>query len=153
MTTQPSGTTENENLPQDLIDSTFGNLGWDDSESYGLTWKVRGLCKDLSNLEIFDKYNVYGDILNSDIYGACRTWYIGKYVQGLLGLGLQPPTHGGVRLFSRECCFFCSCKTLFSSGYKPGSDRRVSNLRPQLGISSLSAKAVRLVSSTTELRE
>lgn len=58
--------------PQDLIDSTFGNMGWDDSESYGLTWKVRGLCKDLSNLEIFDKYSVYGDILNSDIYGAYR---------------------------------------------------------------------------------
>lgn len=56
---------------QDIIDSTMGNMGFKDSESYGLTWKVRGLCKDLSNVKLFDKRNVYGDIKNSDIYGGC----------------------------------------------------------------------------------
>ncbi|CAM9395437.1 unnamed protein product [Ectocarpus sp. 4 AP-2014] len=62
----------------DIIDSTMGNMGYDASESYGLTWKVRGLCKDLSNLKLFDTRNVYGDIKNSDIYGM----YYGMYSYG-----------------------------------------------------------------------
>lgn len=56
----------------------MGNLGFFDAESYGLTWKVRGLCTKsgkLENVDIFDKRNVYGDIINSDIYGA-RMWRI-----------------------------------------------------------------------------
>ena len=56
----------------------MGNLGWFDSESYGLTWKVRGFCKDLSNPEVFDEVQVYGDIQNSDIYGM----YNGLYSYG-----------------------------------------------------------------------
>lgn len=60
---------------QDIIDSTMGNLGWFDAESYGLTWKVRGFCKDLSNQEIFEDHNVYGDIQGSEIYGARVRWY------------------------------------------------------------------------------
>ena len=56
----------------------MGNLGWFDSESYGLTWKVRGFCKDLSNPEVFDEVQVYGDIQNSDIYGM----YYGMYSYG-----------------------------------------------------------------------
>lgn len=55
---------------QDIIDSKMGNMGWPDAESYGLTWKVRGLCTDLSNVEIMDDHNVYGDIMGSEIYGA-----------------------------------------------------------------------------------
>lgn len=53
----------------DIIDSKMGNLGWKDAESYGLTWKVRGFCTDLSNEEIFEDHNVYGDIKGSEIYG------------------------------------------------------------------------------------
>lgn len=34
-------------LTQDIINSEMGYLGFDDSESYGLTWKVRGFCSDL----------------------------------------------------------------------------------------------------------
>lgn len=59
--------------PQDIIDSTMGNMGYAASESYGLTWKVRGLCTktgELENVDIFDSHQVYGDIKNSDIYGA-----------------------------------------------------------------------------------
>eukprot|EP00903_Cladosiphon_okamuranus_P016037 g14807.t2 len=62
----------------DIIDSTMGNLGWFDGESYGLTWKVRGFCKDLSNVEIFEDHNVYGDIQGSTIYGM----YYGMYSYG-----------------------------------------------------------------------
>ena len=46
-------------------------MGYLAPESYGLTWKVRGLCEDLSNVDtIFDEYQVYGDIKGCDIYGA-----------------------------------------------------------------------------------
>ncbi|CAM9200699.1 unnamed protein product [Ectocarpus fasciculatus] len=65
----------------DIIDSTMGNMGYYDAESYGLTWKVRGLCTDLSNVEIMDDHNVYGDIINSEIYGM----YYGMYSYGHQG--------------------------------------------------------------------
>lgn len=65
----------------DIIDSTMGNLGWFDAESYGLTWKVRGFCKDKSNPEVFDRTDVYGDIQGSDIYGM----YYGMYSYGHQG--------------------------------------------------------------------
>ena len=32
---------------QDLINSEMGYMGFNDAESYGLTWKVRGFCTDL----------------------------------------------------------------------------------------------------------
>lgn len=64
--------------PQDIINSEMGDLGWFDSESYGLTWKVRGFCEDLSNPEVFDEVNVYGDIQGSNIYGM----YYGMYSYG-----------------------------------------------------------------------
>ncbi|CAN0139104.1 unnamed protein product [Pylaiella littoralis] len=65
----------------DIISSVMGNLGWFDSESYGLTWKVRGFCKDLSNPDVFDRTNVYGDITDSEIYGM----YYGMYTYGHQG--------------------------------------------------------------------
>lgn len=65
----------------DIINSEMGYLGWKDSESYGLTWKVRGFCKDKSNLDVFDTTNVYGDIKNSDIHHM----YYGMYSYGHQG--------------------------------------------------------------------
>lgn len=59
----------------------MGDLGWFDAESYGLTWKVRGFCPDLSNPEVFDEVQVYGDIQGSDIYGM----YYGMYSYGHQG--------------------------------------------------------------------
>eukprot|EP00903_Cladosiphon_okamuranus_P006681 g6521.t1 len=65
----------------DIINSEIGYLGWFDSESYGLTWKVRGFCKDLSNPDVFETTNVYGDIINSDIHHN----YYGHYSYGHQG--------------------------------------------------------------------
>ncbi|CAM9862332.1 unnamed protein product [Choristocarpus tenellus] len=65
----------------DILSSEMGYLGWFDSESYGLTWKVRGLCVDLSNVELFDDVNVYGDIKDSDIHHM----YYGMYSYGHQG--------------------------------------------------------------------
>lgn len=49
------------------------DLGYSASESYGVAYKARGLCKTLENLDIFDDtqdfdYAVYGDILNSELH-------------------------------------------------------------------------------------
>lgn len=65
----------------DIIDSEMGHLGYFDSESYGLTWKVRGFCVDKSNPDVFETTNVYGDIKNSDIHHM----YYGMYSYGHQG--------------------------------------------------------------------
>lgn len=65
----------------DIISSEMGYMGWMDSESYGLTWKVRGFCADKRNPEIFDTTNVYGDIIDSDIHHM----YYGMYSYGHQG--------------------------------------------------------------------
>ena len=65
----------------DIMNSEMGYLGYKDSESYGLTWKVRGFCTDKSNPEVFDTTNVYGDINGSDIHHM----YYGMYSYGHQG--------------------------------------------------------------------
>ncbi|CAM9942410.1 unnamed protein product [Ascophyllum nodosum] len=62
----------------DIEDSEMGYLGFLDSESYGLTWKVRGFCTNKTNPEIFDEVNVYGNIYGSDIHHN----YYGVYTFG-----------------------------------------------------------------------
>ncbi|CAM9489433.1 unnamed protein product [Ectocarpus fasciculatus] len=65
----------------DIINTEIGYLGYFDSESYGMTWKVRGFCKDLSNPEVFELTNVYGNIIGSDIHHL----YYGHYSYGQQG--------------------------------------------------------------------
>ncbi|CBJ32199.1 Mannuronan C-5-epimerase [Ectocarpus siliculosus] len=65
----------------DMVDSELGHMGYFASESYGITWKVRGFCEDMSNPEVFDNVNVYGDITNCDIH---HMWY-GMYSYGHQG--------------------------------------------------------------------
>ncbi|CAM9392193.1 unnamed protein product [Discosporangium mesarthrocarpum] len=62
----------------DILETEMGYMGWMDSESYGLTWKVRGFCVDKSNPEVFANVNVYGDIMDSDIHHM----YYGMYSYG-----------------------------------------------------------------------
>ncbi|CAM9950650.1 unnamed protein product [Scytosiphon promiscuus] len=65
----------------DIIDSEINHLGYYESESYGLAYKVRGFCKDLSNPELFDEVAVTGDILRSHIHHL----YFGHYSYGHQG--------------------------------------------------------------------
>lgn len=53
--------------------ATLPDLGYQAAEAYGISYKARGLCNDLSNLDIYDDYNglkygVLGDIYRSDIH-------------------------------------------------------------------------------------
>lgn len=57
--------------PLNLFSSA--DLGYDASESYGISYKARGLCKDQTNLDIYDDDNglnvgVTGDIINSILH-------------------------------------------------------------------------------------
>ena len=62
----------------DIIDSNIGYLGYDNSEGYGLTWKVIG-----EQAGLFDKVDVLGDIQNSRIHHN----FFGVYTFG--GRGMQ----------------------------------------------------------------
>lgn len=57
------------------------DLGWYDSESYGIAYKVRGFCIDHSNPEIFEDVAVTGNILGSHIHHL----YFGHYSFGHQG--------------------------------------------------------------------
>lgn len=75
----PDGVTPLESR-MDIIDSDIGYLGHDDSEAYGLTWKVIGAHPDLAR-SIYDYVNVYGDILNSRLHHN----FFGVYTFGHYG--------------------------------------------------------------------
>ncbi|CAM9171351.1 unnamed protein product [Ectocarpus sp. 12 AP-2014] len=71
------------NANMDIHRSEIGYLGYDGSEAYGISYKARGLCKDHSNLDIFDDDNglnvgVTGDIYGSDLH---HNWF-GHYSWG-----------------------------------------------------------------------
>lgn len=61
----------------DIVNSEVAYLGYDAAESYGLAWKVYG-----SQADIFDKVNVYGNIINSFIHHN----YFGVYTYGAYGM-------------------------------------------------------------------
>eukprot|EP00904_Undaria_pinnatifida_P000993 jgi/Undpi1/10895/HiC_scaffold_3.g01421.m1 len=57
----------------DILRSEIAYLGYSGSEAYGISYKARGLCNDLSNLDIFNDYNgpnvhVLGDIHRSELH-------------------------------------------------------------------------------------
>ena len=75
----------------------MSDLGYDASESYGISYKARGLCKDLSNLDIYDDdngldYGVYGDIYRSHIHHNVSTLYA---VSGVMCLPSRHPLEPG----------------------------------------------------------
>lgn len=64
----------------DIIDSEVGYLGYYAAESYGLAWKVSG-----SGPNLYDKVNVYGDVINSRIHHN----YFGMYTYGADSMNIQ----------------------------------------------------------------
>ena len=62
----------------DVENSKLSYLGYDGSESWGLSWKIRGLCNDLSNEDAYKNLGVYGNIYNSEIHNM----YYGIYTYG-----------------------------------------------------------------------
>jgi poly(beta-D-mannuronate) C5 epimerase len=65
----------------DITNSEICHLGTDDSEAYGLVWKVTGSVTNSTN-SIFDLVNVYGSVVKSHIHDN----YFGIYTYGAQGL-------------------------------------------------------------------
>lgn len=62
----------------DISNSEISYLGYYESESWGITMKVRGFCSDKSNPEVMDLVGVYGNIVDSEIHHM----YHGHYSYG-----------------------------------------------------------------------
>ena len=56
----------------DIENCEIAYLGYEASESWGISWKLRGICNDKSNRDKYDGVGVYGNLLNSDIH---HLWY------------------------------------------------------------------------------
>ncbi|CAM9219249.1 unnamed protein product, partial [Sphacelaria rigidula] len=65
----------------DIVNSEISHLGYDGSESWGLTWKVRGFCVEKTNPELFGAVGVFGNMYDSDIHHN----YYGQYSYGHRG--------------------------------------------------------------------
>lgn len=70
----------------DIENCEIAHLGYEASEAWGITWKLRGLCNDVSNLGAYEGIGVYGDIRGSDIhhlyYGHYSFRAIGSLITG-----------------------------------------------------------------------
>ena len=80
------------------------DLGYDASESYGIAYKARGLCKDLTNLDIYDddnglNYGVTGNIKRSQLHhnvryalhGMCRGRHSAFWLHTIVPNGVSLP--------------------------------------------------------------
>jgi parallel beta-helix repeat protein len=83
-TLDPDGVTAHESR-MDIVDSDIGYLGSQNTEAYGLTWKVVDTTAVYlppgSTNKLFDLVNIYGDIINSRLH---HNWF-GVYSYGLEG--------------------------------------------------------------------
>jgi len=59
----------------DVIRSEVSHLGYYASESWGLSYKVRGFCSDKSNPEVMEMVGIYGDIVDSEIHDMWHGHY------------------------------------------------------------------------------
>ena len=59
----------------DIENSEIAYLGYEAAESWGASWKLRGICKDKSNIELYEGIGVYGNLLGSDVHHL----YYGHY--------------------------------------------------------------------------
>lgn len=59
----------------DIENSEISYLGYEAAESWGISWKLRAVCKDKSNIELYDGIGVYGNLLGSDVHHL----YYGHY--------------------------------------------------------------------------
>lgn len=62
----------------DIENSEMSYLGYKASESWSISYKIRGLCNDLSNTDYYEGLGVYGNILDSDLHHL----YYGHYSYG-----------------------------------------------------------------------
>lgn len=67
----------------DVEGSEIAYLGYEASESWGLSWKLRGICNDKSNRDSYEGIGVYGNILNSEVHHLYYGHYSYRHLNGL----------------------------------------------------------------------
>lgn len=65
--------------------SEIAYLGYENSESWGLSWKLRGICEDKSNRALYEGLGVYGNMMNSHVHHL----YYGHYGYAQLNANLS----------------------------------------------------------------
>ncbi|CAN0408325.1 unnamed protein product, partial [Pylaiella littoralis] len=68
----------------DIEKCEISHLGYEASESWGISWKLRGLCDDVSNLGAYEEIGVYGDLTGSDIHHLHYGHYSFRAIRGLI---------------------------------------------------------------------
>lgn len=90
----------------DIEETEVAYLGYKASESWGVSWKIRGLCNDLSNEDDYEGLGVYGNIIDSDLhhmyyghysYGHLNGVFTGNNVHDNVVYGFDPH-HGSTEL-------------------------------------------------------
>ncbi|CBN80312.1 Mannuronan C-5-epimerase (Partial), partial [Ectocarpus siliculosus] len=59
----------------DIENCEIAFLGYEEAESWGISWKLRGVCNDKSNLDMYEGVGVYGNLLGSEVHDL----YYGHY--------------------------------------------------------------------------
>lgn len=59
----------------DIQNCEIAFLGYEEAESWGISWKLRGICNDKSNLMQYEGIGVYGNLLGSEVHDL----YYGHY--------------------------------------------------------------------------
>ncbi|CAM9693611.1 unnamed protein product [Pylaiella littoralis] len=67
----------------DVEGSEIAYLGMEASESWGLSWKLRGICNDKSNRDSYEGIGVYGNILDSKVHRLYYGHYSYRHLNGL----------------------------------------------------------------------
>lgn len=68
----------------DVESCEIAYLEYEESESWGLSWKLRGICNDKSNREKYAGIGVYGNLLGSDVHHLYYGHYGYAYSHALL---------------------------------------------------------------------
>ena len=78
------GKTQMGESRMDIENSIVAFMGYNKAESWGITWKLRGLCNDLSNLDDYHNIGVYGNLINNELYELYYGQYSFRLINGVI---------------------------------------------------------------------
>ena len=102
----------------DVVRSEVSYLGYSASESWGLSYKVRGFCADKSNPEIVDMVGVYGDIVESEVHHMWHAHYSFIHKSGNISKNTLHDNIGyGVDLHDYSTGSLVDGNTVYNNGF------------------------------------
>lgn len=102
----------------DVVRSEVSYLGYSASESWGLSYKVRGFCADKSNPEIVGMVGVYGDIVDSEVHHMWHAHYSFIHKSGNISNNILHDNIGyGVDLHDYSTGSLVNGNTVYNNGF------------------------------------